>query len=112
MQRFTEEVEILTEEMLRVQRFMRWKAADWEAKAVEIFRSTAMHAEGVKSYAHKQAAFYRGLEKHFNDLWQHVPAYVQQMQNIIDNPSLARAGELDKGKKSGGSKAVEEAPSS
>ncbi|KAF8170553.1 hypothetical protein BJ912DRAFT_933216 [Pholiota molesta] len=89
--RFTEEVSLLTEEMMRVQRFFAWKASDWESKAdVTAWQSgdsmSEMRAEGLIAYAKRQAGMY---------LWKDVPAYIARMQAIIFDPSLALPGEFD-----------------
>ncbi|KAF8166405.1 hypothetical protein BJ912DRAFT_1025886 [Pholiota molesta] len=80
--RFTEEVLLLTEEMMRVERFFAWKANDWELKADMIGRPpdvslSSMRIEGWVAYAKRQAAMYRSLITHFRFLWQDTLSIAQ-----------------------------------
>lgn len=87
--RFTEEVELLTEEMARILRFFQWKANDWQVKG-NIMASQQRPApllEAYTAYAERQAAIYVGLGKHFNTLWADLPAHVARMRLLISNPS-------------------------
>ena len=105
MQRFTEEVMLLTEEMKRVRRFMQWKAQNWQSKTDELLTAQSisdMHAEGLKAYAQRRSLFYLNLDKHFTQLWQPIPSYVGRMQEIIEDPDATLPGELKKKKRLGG----------
>ncbi|KAF8170968.1 hypothetical protein BJ912DRAFT_860833 [Pholiota molesta] len=98
--RFTEEVSLLTEEMMRVQRFFAWKANDWDSKGAIVLESSRMpespmRTEGWIAYAKRQAAMYRALILHFSSLWKDVPAYVARMDAIVNDPSIALPGEFD-----------------
>lgn len=101
--RFTEEVLLLTEEMMWVQRFFAWKGVDWEAKADTVawasdVSMTQMRVEGIIAYAKRQADMYKSLMVHFRFLWKDIPAHLARMEAIICDPSLALPGELDKTK--------------
>ena len=54
-----------------------------------------MRAEGLRAYAHHQAAMYWALAQNCLALWQDIPAHVTCMQAIILNPSLAKPDEFD-----------------
>jgi hypothetical protein len=87
--RFTEEVELLTEEMARILRFFQWKENDWKVKG-NIMASQQRPApllEAYTAYAEHQAAIYVGLGKHFNTLWADLPAHVARMRLLISNTS-------------------------
>lgn len=87
--RFTEEVELLTEEMARVLRFFKWRASDWEVRGNVMAsqqRASPM-IEAYKAYAERQAAIYIGLKKHFNGLWANLPAHIARMRLFISNSS-------------------------
>lgn len=99
--RFTEEVLLLTEEMLRVPTFLQWKSDDWKAKAKATSSELPrMRAEGLTAYAERQAAFYSELRLYFKSLWIGVPKHVLRMQEVIEDPSKLLPGELDKKKDS------------
>lgn len=95
--RFTEEVSLLSEEMVRVTRFLTWKASEWEEKTdvAGWGAMSDMRTEGYVAYAKRQAALYLSLRRHFISLWEGVPAHLMRMQEIIENPALADPGEFD-----------------
>ena len=98
--RFTEEVQLLFEEMTCTLRHFEDKSAQWklwgetgawpEDKVV-----SSEWVEGHQAYAERQSAMYLDLRRHCADLWQDVPLHVTRMQAIIDNPSIAEPGEFD-----------------
>lgn len=95
--RFTEEVLLLTEEILRVSTFLKWKSEEWKAKARKTSSDLPrMRAEGLTAYAERQAAFYNELQLYFKTLWIGVPKHVSRMQEVIADPSKLLPGELDK----------------
>ena len=87
-----------SEEMHRVLRFFNWKVQDWLAKG-ELNSwpgiLSQMRAEGLRAYAHRQAALYRALAQNCLTLWQDILAHVTRMQAIILNPSLAKSDEFE-----------------
>jgi len=70
LERWTEEVELLQEEMRRVVAFLDWRSRDWLAR-VEARRGdlTPDIQSGVNAYAEKQAAVHRNLAISFTKLW-------------------------------------------
>jgi hypothetical protein len=90
-------VALLVEEMHRVLRFFDWKVQDWLAKGGSNSWPgilSKMRAEGLRAYAHRQAALYRALAQNCLTLWQDIPAHVARMQAIISNPDLAKPDEF------------------
>jgi hypothetical protein len=77
--RFREEVELLTEEMSRVLRFLTWQEQWWKARGrLDVHRPvTAMNAEGLHAYAERQAALRCSLREHFSKMWSDIPQYVE-----------------------------------
>ncbi|KAJ7429283.1 hypothetical protein B0H11DRAFT_2266310 [Mycena galericulata] len=67
--RWTEEVELLKEEMRRVPVTLRWKAG-WWADRREVDGFSGEHAEGVRAYAARQADMLRRLAQHFEEMWE------------------------------------------
>ena len=84
--------------MHRVLRFFDWKVQDWLAKG-ELKSWPGMmsqtRAEGLRAYAHRQAALYQALAQNCLTLWHNIPGHVARMQAIILNPSLAKPDEFD-----------------
>jgi hypothetical protein len=105
--RFSEEVELLNEEMRRVLAFLEWEACCWDARATERVRTPAPAAgivdpmiepampvisesaldEGLHAYALRQAAIRRQLFSRFSTQWEDVPTFIR-----ISNDMLADAG--------------------
>lgn len=89
--RWTEEVELLQEEMRRVLQFLGWKADWWDERARlwELDMSTAdlAQSEGNFAFAKQQASFYRSLQAHFKGMWQYVEAYVG-LGNDVAEPEV------------------------
>jgi hypothetical protein len=105
--RFSEEVELLNEEMRRVLAFLEWEACRWEERATERVRTQALAAavepttpptmpvmlegalvEGLQAYAQRQAAIRRNLVTRFASQWTDVPAFIRH-----SNDRLAELGE-------------------
>lgn len=91
--RWTEEVQLLVEEMRRVLQFFDWKVKFWEmradflqddmdaamsntAKLVGSHRLLEQRIEGTRAYALSQARVQRDLSCKFKSLWCAVPALV------------------------------------
>ncbi|KAJ3502874.1 hypothetical protein NLJ89_g8690 [Agrocybe chaxingu] len=92
--RFTEEVQLLSEEMSRVLQFFEFKADEWEKKG-KTQHTSPVRAEGILAYADHQATMYRNLRKYCAELWSGVPAHIARMQEIIQDPRRALPGEFD-----------------
>lgn len=71
LERWTEEVELLQEEMRRVVTFLQWKSADWLARTEVRSGDLALDIQsGFSAYAQKQAAIYHNLAISFAKLWR------------------------------------------
>lgn len=88
---------MLSEEMVRVTRFLMWRSDEWAAKPkmASWGAMSEMRSEGYTAYAKRQAALYLSVQQHFMSLWGGVPAHIERMQKIIANPALAEPGEFD-----------------
>ena len=66
--RYTEEEELVVEEMLRTLRYLKWKCSWW------LSRDSTHEVEGIasgkKAYAAKQASQLNALATKFKNLWQ------------------------------------------
>ncbi|KAF8875708.1 hypothetical protein BD779DRAFT_1613396 [Infundibulicybe gibba] len=79
--RFREEVELLLEEMRRVQRFFTWQEKFWIEKGdIDTCQwgnnISPMRAEGLRAYANRQAALRHALRDHFGKIWRFAEEYV------------------------------------
>ncbi|KAL0955398.1 hypothetical protein HGRIS_001645 [Hohenbuehelia grisea] len=72
--RWSEEVELLQEEMRRVGQFLNWQAKWWLAQADRVVRDSPAHQEGQLVYARKQADLRHRLCASFNQNWASLPA--------------------------------------
>ncbi|KAG1788775.1 uncharacterized protein HD556DRAFT_1433970 [Suillus plorans] len=66
---WTEEVELLTEEMERVIWFFHWDAQCWEEQRSQFTGESPAHTEGLQAYAARQADIRHRLAGHFCVLW-------------------------------------------
>lgn len=67
--RWTEEVELLQEEMRRVLQFFSWQVEWWEGQVSRLSGVTAEHEEGVIAYAMRQAHIRRSMRANCVQLW-------------------------------------------
>jgi hypothetical protein len=76
--RFTEEVELLEEEMAHVLQYLEWQEGWWRARGLCLGWEGIPKAntEGLHAYAERQAALRRSLREHFTTLWKDVPFYI------------------------------------
>ncbi|KAJ7017626.1 hypothetical protein C8F04DRAFT_1279060 [Mycena alexandri] len=75
--RWTEEVDLLEEEMRRIQQFLTWRADMWEAQVGRCGTQVdEIQLEGDAAYARRQAAFQRGLCNAFAVKWAHLSAMI------------------------------------
>jgi hypothetical protein len=68
-ERWEEEFELLSVEMVRTLLFLEWKAVDWEKKGTQHTNTTVDLQHGLQAYARKQAMVYRNLGKTFRSKW-------------------------------------------
>ncbi|KAJ7037089.1 hypothetical protein C8F04DRAFT_1180815 [Mycena alexandri] len=84
--RWTEEVDLLEEEMRRIQQFLTWRAGWWRERADGRGREQdGPQREGERAYAYRQAKLQEDLCANFAAKWAHLPELVRK----------GRAGELD-----------------
>ncbi|KAH9476591.1 hypothetical protein JR316_0010503 [Psilocybe cubensis] len=69
MQRASEEVLLLKEEMRRVLVYLRWRANWWRQRENAISTTKRDMLEGISAYAHSQATLQDSLADHFASLW-------------------------------------------
>ncbi|KAF8888032.1 hypothetical protein BD779DRAFT_1611372 [Infundibulicybe gibba] len=89
--RFTEEVELLMEEMRRVQRFLVWQEEFWITKgSVEGWgEMSTMRTEGLVAYANRQAALRCALNAHFSNIWASSSTYVSMMKSAAEAGTIS-----------------------
>lgn len=74
--RWTEQVELLQEEMQRYRAFMVWKAAWWKDQASRRDCTDNALAEGLRAYAYRQYALRSAYEERAAYLWRFCPLYL------------------------------------
>ena len=80
--RWSEEVELLLEEMRRVIEFLKWQAEWWGGRASSRSLGSVVDQEGLTAYACRQAALRLSLATSFQHLWRDVPMFVIAAQDI------------------------------
>lgn len=94
--RWTEEVQLLVEEMRRVLAFFESRATDWDGHTGEKTWSAARGdvgadcalIEGRRAYAQDQAAQFRGMREYCQNLWRFVPDYLMSEANQVIPPEV------------------------
>ncbi|KAG6895762.1 hypothetical protein C0992_012803 [Termitomyces sp. T32_za158] len=82
--RFSEEVELLTEEMHRVLRYCSYREQWWKAKTQFGTEDLAsIRREGLQACAERQAALWAALRDNFSWLWRGVPAALNNLQTYL-----------------------------
>ncbi|KAK6981487.1 CxC2 domain-containing protein [Favolaschia claudopus] len=83
--RWTEEVDLLEEEMRRVLQFLEWKAGWWTGLVGqrEAVVSDAVLNEGFTAYARRQSRTQLDLRARFQANWRDVPAYIQMGRDSV-----------------------------
>lgn len=82
--RWSEEVELLREEMRRVIQFFAWQAAWWEGQGKRRVGESVAHAEGLQAYAGRQANLRHRMADYFRTLWS---PYLSPQALLIDPSS-------------------------
>ncbi|KAJ6518332.1 hypothetical protein C8R47DRAFT_959834, partial [Mycena vitilis] len=99
--RWAEEVDLLEEEMCRIDRFLAWKSAWWLERADGRRREEdSAEREGERAYAYRQAKLKADLRDHFAGMWAELPELARK----------GRAGELHVVCAPGGAPVVSTAP--
>lgn len=84
--RWSEEVELLREEMRRVLAFLSWAANNWRTQGRDLASKVDQaQMEGVLAYAERQAVLREQLLIHFNHLWRHVDQWVALGNSTTDD---------------------------
>ncbi|KAG2051169.1 hypothetical protein BDR06DRAFT_983690 [Suillus hirtellus] len=82
--RWTEQVELLTEEMERVIQFFHWDTQHWEERRGQIAGENPAHTEGLRAYAAQQADICCRLAGHFHALWLSLPDLTMPVMDTDD----------------------------
>lgn len=83
--RWTEEVELLVEEMRRVKAFFTWQAWWWETQTSRLTGIRAPEAEGICAYAIRQSRMRLVMLAHCVDLWSGVPMLLESWKRYNKN---------------------------
>ena len=74
--RWSEEVELLLEEMRRVKQFLEWHARWWKGRTNRREGIERGLEEGLSAYVHRQASIRLALKENFEELWRSVDMWV------------------------------------
>jgi hypothetical protein len=75
--RWSEEVDLLEEEMRRVAQFLTWQAGWWEEQVGARGLSDGPQAEGESAYALRQSRLKTKLCAKFTNAWKGMPALIE-----------------------------------
>ena len=76
--RWSEEVDLLEEEMRRILRFLTWRADWWEGQVGRRCLPDGPELEGETAYAMRQAAVQSGLHRSFALKWETLPELIRK----------------------------------
>jgi hypothetical protein len=91
--RWSEEVDLLQEEMRRVLQFFDWQATWWNSQKERRLAEPAEERDGLRAYAARQGSLRRNFHWHFSRLWE---PYLSQTaatprpsnpHSALDNPT-------------------------
>ncbi|KAJ8593477.1 hypothetical protein M405DRAFT_705554, partial [Rhizopogon salebrosus TDB-379] len=68
--RWSEEVELLQEEMRRVLQFFSWQATWWDNQKERRFVEFTEEHDGLRAYAARQGSLRRDFHRNFSRLWK------------------------------------------
>ncbi|KAJ7824840.1 hypothetical protein B0H13DRAFT_1449392, partial [Mycena leptocephala] len=77
--RWTEEVDLLEEEMRRVLEFLKWRAGWWMTlvdQRPEVVEDVVLQ-EGFTAYARRQSQLQLDLRSRFQENWRDVPRFIE-----------------------------------
>ncbi|KAF5340049.1 hypothetical protein D9611_012394 [Ephemerocybe angulata] len=95
--RYSEEINIVKEEMNRTSRFILWKQKEWtklgvakqeHAKANGLPAIPDEYVEGLRAYASRQASMWHGLQRRFEHGWQSVDKRISEARREIELPAV------------------------
>ncbi|KAJ7113288.1 hypothetical protein C8R43DRAFT_1138715 [Mycena crocata] len=104
--RWTEEVNLVEEEMRRVLGFLTWRAEWWEALIDERRDLSDALREAIVAYGTRQAELQRSLRDRFEENWKDVPRYIAMGRAQLDE--IREDGEEDEQASTQGDYADEE----
>lgn len=85
--RWSEEVDLLREEMRRILAFLWWAATRWRTQGRDMPGLDQAQREGVIAYAERQAVVRERLLVHFNHLWRYVDRWLELGASTSDDDS-------------------------
>ncbi|KAG1769718.1 hypothetical protein EV702DRAFT_1181707 [Suillus placidus] len=88
--RWSEEVELLAEEMRRVLAFLEWQGNWWHERAVLRPLEKITEQEGLRAYAYRQAALRFAMRNSFQARW----SFVVQPNHTVSEPAVDDSGPL------------------
>ncbi|KAJ7030155.1 hypothetical protein C8F04DRAFT_1187110 [Mycena alexandri] len=93
--RWTEEVDLLEEEMCRILVFLEWKATWWRSlkgRREDVVQDREL-TDGFNAYAERQAVIQETMKGRFEDNWKDVARWIEfGRQGVLDNQAeMARA---------------------
>ncbi|KAF7373737.1 hypothetical protein MSAN_00584800 [Mycena sanguinolenta] len=97
--RWTEEVDLLEEEMRRILVFLQWKADWWRGQKNRRSVDEVEAKEGFSAYAERQAAIQETMKVRFTDDWKDVGRWIalgrQGVADFKERGPVAEEGESD-----------------
>jgi len=85
--RWSEEVELLQEEMRRVLQFFGWQAMWWDSQKERRFIEPIEERDGLRAYAARQASLRHDLRQNFSRLWKHYLPQTAMVPGLSNPPS-------------------------
>ncbi|KAJ7709422.1 hypothetical protein B0H16DRAFT_1745825 [Mycena metata] len=87
--RWTEEIDLLEEEMRRILQFLAWRSEWWMDRVESRGLAERAQLEGETAYALRQAVFHADLAEHFATLWVGLPELIRRGRDGVEAVSNA-----------------------
>ncbi|OAX31006.1 hypothetical protein K503DRAFT_704426, partial [Rhizopogon vinicolor AM-OR11-026] len=84
--RWSEEVELLQEEMRRVLQFFGWQATWWDSQKERRFIEPTEERDGLRAYAARQASLRHDLRQNFSRLWKPYLPQTATVPGLSNSP--------------------------
>ncbi|KAI0702837.1 hypothetical protein C8T65DRAFT_709367 [Cerioporus squamosus] len=92
-ERWTEEVELLQEEMRRTIAYQEWAASSWDSYVDQRFADRPDYREGVNAYALRQSSMRKSMARFCEKSWRYVQAWAMaEADSVLEGRTIIDGG--------------------
>lgn len=86
---WSEEVDLLLEEMQRVLAYLEWEIGAWRSHATMRQLNKVPEQEGLEAYAFHQVGLRADMRRSFQGIWHDVPVLMESTIDVVDEISVS-----------------------